>query len=101
MKSDGRTAIAARYSDPGSVRRVRTRSRDCAGGGRCETRREGVGLRGVGGAGPDAGYVPAVLPEVVRLVDGVELDRRVEVREDDDECALEQQVAPVAGREIA
>ena len=40
-------------------------------------------------AGSDAGDVAAVLAQVVRLVDRVELDRRVEVGEDDDQDALE------------
>ncbi len=47
-------------------------------------------------ARPDAGDVPAVLAEVVSLVDRVELDRRVEVREDDDQEGLEHQEADVA-----
>src|SRR5688572_12050645 len=42
-------------------------------------------------AGPDARDVAAVLAELVGLVDRVELDSRVEVREDDDHEALEQQ----------
>src|SRR5213595_1974830 len=36
-------------------------------------------------AGPDAGDVPAVLAQVVGLVDRIELDRGVEVGEDDDQ----------------
>ena len=41
-----------------------------------------------------------VLAQVVGLVDRVELDRRVEVGEDHDQRALEQQVGPVRGREV-
>ena len=41
-------------------------------------------------AGPDARDVAAVLAQVVGLVDRVELDRRVEVREDHDHEALDR-----------
>ena len=43
----------------------------------------------------DARDVPAVLAEVVGLVDRVELDGRVEVREEDDEEGLEHEEAHV------
>src|SRR5215208_5419591 len=42
---------------------------------------------------------PAVLLEVVGLVDRVEGDRRVEVGEDDDEYRLAHDVGPIVGRE--
>ena len=42
---------------------------------------------------------PAVLLEVVGLVDGVERDRRVEVGEEDDEDRLADDVGPAVGRE--
>ena len=47
-------------------------------------------------AGPHPGDEPAVLLEVVGLVDGVERDRRVEVREEDDQDRLAENVGPLA-----
>src|SRR4029450_10267103 len=100
MKRLGAIATTARKSEPGSVRRVSTRSRYCAvgGPGRIPGREPpGLGrLWAWGAGGADPGCVAAVLAQVVGLVDGVELNRRVEEREDDDHRALDQQVEPVA-----
>src|SRR5205085_9900687 len=54
------------------------------------------------GRGPTWSYPwdePAVLLQVVRLVNRVERDRRVEVREQDDEEALSEHVVPAVGAE--
>src|ERR1700757_606026 len=100
MKTEGRTATTARNSDPGSVSRVRIRSRYCAVGG---------AGRGPGGGPPDfggvwgrrgAGEVAAVLAQVVGLVDRVEHGRRVEEREDDDQQRLDHEVRPRPRREV-
>ncbi len=74
----------------------------------CEEERPGQGqpgqhpveILGRRRAGPDAGHVAAVLAEVVRLVDGVELDRRIEVREDDDQEGLQEQVWQAVGEKF-
>src|ERR1700746_2651168 len=74
----GRAATAARNSAPGKVRRARMRSRNSAVGRPC----------------PPPGKDPAVFLQFVRLVDGVERDRRVEVGEHDDQEALAEHVVP-------
>ena len=84
MKMLGATATAARNSEPGQ-RQPGEHAVEVLRGRR---------------AGPDAGDVAAVLAEVVRLLDRVELDRRVEVREEDDQRRLGQQVGEVAGLEV-
>src|SRR3954470_22508410 len=76
----GRAAIAARYSAPGNVRRARIRSRNSA----------------VGRPGLTPGENPAVLAQVVGLVDRVEGHRGVEVGEEDDQDRLADDVGGLA-----
>ena len=81
MRIVGSAATPPRYSAPGNVSRARMRSRNSA----------------VGRPGLTPGMKPAVLLEVVGLVDRVEGDRRVEVREEDDEDRLADHVGRLLG----
>ena len=83
--SVGKTAMKARKNDAGQR----------------QPRQHAVEVLRRRRAGPDAGDVAAVLAQVVGLVDRVELDRRVEVREDDDQERLREEVVGLVRLEVA
>src|ERR1700753_1527883 len=76
-----------------------------ARGGQVQPSREGqpgedaIQELGRWSAGSHAWDEPSVLLQVVGLVDGVERDRRIEVREDDDHDRLAEHVGPATGVE--
>ena len=84
MKIDGATATDARKSAP-AKRKPCHHAVEIGRGGR---------------PGPDAGDVAVVFAQVVGLVHRVELHRRVEEREDEDQDRLGEQVLPAGRAEV-